>query len=337
MKIEYQNMQGNRNHKDGLFRMVFSKKKDLLELYNAINGTAYENEEDLEVNTLENVLYMTMKNDVSFMIGNTLNLYEHQSSYNPNMPLRGLFYFARILSKYTEKRKMNLYSSSLQKIPVPRFIVFYNGRKGEPDRKTLRLSDAFEQEGGCLECEAVMLNINFGHNQELMEKCQRLEEYAIFIEKVREYALDDRLELGEAIAGAMEECIAKGILADVLMDQRAEVYAVILETFDKELYESDLRKNIRAEVLEEVREEVKDEIRTKVREEVKDEIRTEVREEVKDEIRTEVREEVKDEVKFNIICKMLEKGKSVDEIAEILEEDAEALQKLIDARQKADF
>ena len=113
-----------------------------------------------------------------------MNLYEHQSSYNPNMPLRGLIYFAQLYNIYTEKRKLNLFSSTLQKIPTPQYIVFYNGLKNEPDRKILKLSDAFMNSGGCLECSALMVNINYGHNRELMEKCRRLEEYALFIATV---------------------------------------------------------------------------------------------------------------------------------------------------------
>ncbi len=120
------------------------------------------------------------------------------------MPLRGLLYFAKLYSKYTEQRKLNLYSSTLQKIPTPQFIVFYNGVQDEPDRQILKLSNAFHTEGGCLECEAVMLNINVGRNQELMEKCRRLEEYAIFVAAVRKFAVDKKLELGEAISQAIE-------------------------------------------------------------------------------------------------------------------------------------
>ena len=242
MKTENQDIRGNRNHKDALFRMVFSKKEDLLDLYNAVRGTAYQNVEDLEVNTLENVLYMAMKNDISFMIDCTMNLYEHQSSYNPNMPLRGLMYFVQLYSKYADQRKLNLYSSTIQKIPTPQFVVFYNGMKEEPDRQILKLSDAFQSEGGCIECEATMLNINLGRNMELMEKCRRLEEYATFVSTVRKYTQSGDLELGEAIRQAMDECIEKGILSDILTNQRAEVK-------------------------DEVRAEVKDEVKAEVREE----------------------------------------------------------------------
>ena len=241
--IEYQNIHGNRNHKDSLFRKVFRKKKDLLVLYNALNGTNYENEDDLEINTLDNALYMSVKNDVSCIIGCKMNLYEHQSSYNPNMPLRGLIYFAQQYNIYTEKRILNLFSSKLQKIPTPQFVVFYNGLKDEPDRQMLKLSDAFQTEGGCLECEAIMLNINYGQNHELMEKCKRREEYAVFVATVRKYASDKTLNLGDAITIAIDECIEKGILLDILIEERAEVYMYILESFDKELYERDLKQD----------------------------------------------------------------------------------------------
>lgn len=168
-------------------------------------------------------------------------LYEHQSSYNPNMPLRGLIYFAQLYNIYTEKRKLNLFSSSLQKIPTPQYIVFYNGLNDEPDRQVLKLSNAFQTEGGCLECEAVMLNINYGRNRELMDKCRRLEEYAIFVATVRKYAIDEKVGLGEAITLAINECIEKRVLLDILTEDRAGVYMYILESFDKELYERDLK------------------------------------------------------------------------------------------------
>ena len=109
-KIEYQNYpKGKRTYKDELFRMVFSEKKDLLELYNAVNSTDYHNIDDLEINTLDNALYLSVKNDVSFLIDCTMNLYEHQSSYNPNMPLRGLFFITgqkiNLINKYYVYRK----------------------------------------------------------------------------------------------------------------------------------------------------------------------------------------------------------------------------------------
>ncbi|WP_346708817.1 hypothetical protein [Massilistercora timonensis] len=119
----------NRNYKDRLFRFVFNNKKDLLDLYNAISGTDYNDPEELEVNTLENVLYLAMKNDLSFLIDAELNLYEHQSTYNPNMPMRGLLYFASVYNRHISSREINIYSSSPKEFPFPQHIVFYNGTK----------------------------------------------------------------------------------------------------------------------------------------------------------------------------------------------------------------
>ena len=115
----------NRNYKDTVFRMLFSDRRNLLSLYNAISGAHYDDPEKLEIVTLENALYMGMKNDLAFIIDTELFLYEHQSTYNPNMPLRDLFYISSEYQKLVDKK--SLYSSVLQKIPAPQFIVFYNG------------------------------------------------------------------------------------------------------------------------------------------------------------------------------------------------------------------
>ncbi len=297
--IEYQNIHGNRKYKDTLFCKTFHKKKDLLDLYNALNGTNYTNPDDLEINTLDNAMYITVKNDVSCIIGCTMNLYEHQSSYNPNMPLRGMVYFAQLYNKYVEMRKLNLFSSTLQKIPTPQYIVFYNGLQNEPDRQVLKLSDAFQTDGGCLECEAVMLNINYGQNRELMEKCRRLEEYAIFVATVRKYADDKKLTLTEAITLAIDECIEKEVLLDILIEQRAEVFMYILESFDKEIYERDLKAEAEAAGLAEGRARGLEEGRAEGRAEG---------------ARLKLKE---------LIQRKLVKGKTVEEIADILEEDVE--------------
>lgn len=239
--IKKRKIHGNRNYKDSLFRMVFKEKKDLLDLYNAINNTHYTNADDLEINTLENVLYMGMKNDISFLIGCQMNLYEHQSTQNENMPLRGFLYLAKLFETYLSNKKVNLYTKRLQKIPTPQYIVFYNGKDSEPDTRIQRLSDAFIKPGGCLECEVRLLNINYGHNKELMEKCQQLKEYSIFIATVRTY-INQELPLKPAITAAMEECIRNGILLDLLTTQKAEVFGMVLSAFDQEQYEKDLKE-----------------------------------------------------------------------------------------------
>ena len=237
-----QNTQGNRTYKDSLFRLVFAKKEDLLDLYNAINGTSYTDADELQVNTLENALYIGVKNDISFLIGYTMNLYEHQSSKNANMPVRGLIYLSRQFENYIAQNHLNIYSSKLQNLPTPQYIVFYNGKESELDERILKLSDAFIKEGGCLECTARLLNINYGHNRELMEKCKRLEEYAHFVMLVRKYQKDNRYSLTEAITKAIDEGIEKGLLVDILTTQRNEVYSVLLSTYDKDLYEKDLKE-----------------------------------------------------------------------------------------------
>ena len=147
-----------RNHKDRLFRMIFREKKELLSLYNAVNGTSYTNAEDLEIVTLENAIYMNMKNDLAFIMDSYLNLYEHQSTYSPNMPLRDLFYIAKELGQVNHR---DLYRNTLIKIPTPRFLVFYNGSEEQAEKKYLRLSDAFQKsmDDPDLELVVTMLNI----------------------------------------------------------------------------------------------------------------------------------------------------------------------------------
>ena len=241
------NLMVNRKHKERLFLLVFREYRDLLSLYNAINGTHYTDPEELEFTTIEDAIYMGIKNDISFMVGNVLNLWEHQSSYNPNMPVRGLSYFSRLYQKYTDSYGINIYGSKLKPLPFPQYIVFYNGRKDEPDRMELKLSDAFirtqvgDGENGvqmqkepCLEVKAIMLNINYGKNRGLMEQCRKLKEYAQFIERIRA-CQDSGMTVEEAVGAAVDSCIAQGILADILSKHRAEVINVFLTDYDDEL------------------------------------------------------------------------------------------------------
>lgn len=133
----------NRTYKDRLFRFIFNDKKDLLSLYNAINNTCYQNPDDLTINTLENVIYMRAKNDLSFLLYGILNLYEHQSTQNPNMPLRDLIYTVDLLKGYITENQLDLYSSRRIQVPVPKAVVFYNGSRDEPEQQILKLSDSF--------------------------------------------------------------------------------------------------------------------------------------------------------------------------------------------------
>lgn len=221
-----------KKHKDTVFRMLYNDREKLLELYNALNGTVYEDTGDLEICTLENAIYMGFKNDVSFLFDSEMCLYEHQSSFNPNMPLRDLFYISRQLQKYVVGK--TLYSSKLVQIPVPRFVVFYNGTQEQPERRLLRLSDAFEKKVSSpeLEVTVTMLNINLGKNRELMEKCKTLREYCMFVECIRKYAA--QMDIEEAVERAVTECIRNDILADFLSAQRAEVIAMSIFEYNEE-------------------------------------------------------------------------------------------------------
>lgn len=288
---EYQDVKGNRNVKSTLFPKIFADKKELLGLFNAVNGTNHQDTDDFEINTIEGILYMTTKNDVSFLVESAMNLYEHQSTYNPNMPLRGLLYFGQLYHKYIKTRRLNIYSSKLQKIPVPHYVVFYNGTKDEPDEKILRLSDAFlineehKHVHGCLECEVRMLNINYGHNKELMEKCRRLKEYSIFIAKLRENLKNFPGQFDKAITKTIDDCIAENILKDFLIECESEVLEMVLYSFDRELYEEDLKQ-------------------------------------------TAYEEGEKNKL-IALVQKKLAKGKSIEEIADALEESIETIQAII--------
>ena len=159
--------------------------------------------------------------------------------------MRGLLYFASVYTRHISSREINIYSSSPKVFPFPQHIVFYNGTQEEPDRKILKLSDLFQRPNGekepCLECQTLMLNINYGHNRELMKKCRRLEEYAIFVDTIRKNQGKGQ-DLQEAVEGAVESCIAGGILADILRAQKAEVVQMVLEGFDQEAYEKAMKK-----------------------------------------------------------------------------------------------
>ncbi len=230
----------NRNYKDTIFRMLFSDRKNLLSLYNAVNQRNYKNPEELEIVTLENAIYMGMKNDLAFIMDTNLYLYEHQSTYNPNMPLRDLFYICSEYQKLVDKK--SLYTSTLQKIPAPNFIEFYNGSTIRADRSELRLSSAFENLSGDprLELVVTVLNVNEGYNEELMQHCSMLKEYAQYVAKVRRYA--ENMPLEKAVEYAVDECIREGILKEFLTQNRAEVINMSIFEYDKELEEKKLRK-----------------------------------------------------------------------------------------------
>lgn len=230
----------NRKYKDTVFRKLFSDRKNLLSLYNAINGTAYMDASQLEIVTLDNAIYMGMKNDLAFIINTNLFLYEHQSTYNPNMPLRDLFYISGEYQKLVDLK--SLYTSTRLRIPTPNFIVFYNGTEKNEDRWVEYLSESYENMSGepNLELKVIILNINVGHNKKLMEECQTLREYAQYVAKVRRYS--EEMKLNTAVECAVSESIQEGILKEFLQKNRAEVIAMSIFEYNEEEEKRKLRK-----------------------------------------------------------------------------------------------
>ena len=244
-QVNNRQLKAKRMYKDTIFRMLYHNKENLLSLYNAVNGREYTDPEKLQVVTLENAIYMGMKNDLAFIMDMNLYLYEHQSTYNPNIPLRNLFYIADEYQRLVVRQ--SLYSTVIQRIPTPRFLVFYNGTKEVEDCSEFRLSSAYENptEDPDLELRVTMLNVNDGHNPELMEHCRTLKEYAQYVAKVRKYAAKQNVSLESAVTQAVDECIAEGILADFLLKNKTEVIKVSkvsIYEYDKEFEEKKLRK-----------------------------------------------------------------------------------------------
>ena len=245
----------NRNFKDTLFRKIFDNKKDLLSLYNALNDTEHTDENQIVINTIENAIYIGYKNDISFVIDSELNLYEHQSSVNKNMPIRGLIYLTELYKGYIERNGLRIYNETPVKLPFPRYIVFYNGRDGEPERRVMPLSDSYmtndsnKDQEPCLELKALLININYGCNKEIMNKCQKLMEYSQLIALIRKHydeLVEKYAKLGihkskkeifaEAVSLAIEEAIRNNILKEILRNNKAEVTNMLLTEFDEKDY-----------------------------------------------------------------------------------------------------
>lgn len=238
-----------RNVKDRLFRYLFERDRNaLLELYNALNRTAYQDASQLEIVTIESAVYVVMKNDLAYILSGTLSMYEHQSTYSPNLPVRFLIYLAQEYQMVIDKAERSLYGTGQISLPTPQCVVFYNGMKEMPEEQTLRLSDAFENKRAKADVELTvrMLNINYGHNKLLMEKCGILEEYSKLVAVMRERMLTEK-ETQTALNQAVDYCIENDILKEFLLKNRAEVLGMLLEEFDAEKYERTLRSEGREE------------------------------------------------------------------------------------------
>ena len=305
----------NRQYKSSIFAMLFSERKELLKLYNAVNGTSYTDPELLTVNTLENAIYMAVKNDVSFLIGTRLYLYEHQSTWNPNLPLRNLFYVSDLYSAITEER--NLYSSKKIQIPAPHFLVFYNGEGKRPDQVVMKLSELYESAEETPELELIVhvLNINQGHNEELMKACQPLRDYAAYTAKVREN-IKAGYPVREAVEQAVTGCIREGILEEFLRRNRSEAMKV-------SIYEYDAERHLRMEREEAYKDGQTDGYRDGQAEGYRD-----GQADGYQEGHRKGYQQGQKDLQKKFISVMLKKGKTITEIAADLDEDEQRIQEL---------
>lgn len=233
----------NREFKDRLFKFIFGnpeRKEWTLWLFNALNHSNYTNADEIEFNTLDDAIYMSMKNDVSFLLHSTLNFYEQQSSLCPNMPIRFLEYAPKVYSAYIQANpNFHIYSSVQQYLPAPRFVCFYNGRADQEDSVELKLSTAFgEHANGSLELVVEMININYGHNQELLEACRPLKDYSYFVAQARHYMTEtDSKE--EAVDAALSDLPDDSVIKPYLLAHRAEVKIMCITEYDEEKVHAD--------------------------------------------------------------------------------------------------
>ena len=238
-----------RNYKDSLFRLIFGgeDKSWTLSLYNAVNGSDYRNPEDITITTIEDALYLNMKNDVSFLIADTMNLYEAQSTFNPNMPLRMLIYSGMVYSSYIDVQNIRIYGSMPQKIPAPRLVVFYNGERHSNEKEVMKLSDSFpEKKKGDIEVEVTMLNINSGNNAGLLERCRPLFDYSLFVSGVRKYKAKGKT-MEAAVHMAIRDLADDSPIKRLLLSMEAEVVYSCITEYDEQKIMNQFRDEGREE------------------------------------------------------------------------------------------
>jgi len=236
----------NSKYKDRLFTFLFGNeeyKENALSLYNAVNGTDYSDPDEITFYTIEDAIYISRKNDVAILLDNRLSLWEHQSSYNPNMPLRGLIYFGQMYDKYITIEEKNIFGKKLIKIPTPKYLVFYNGDDNLPGISKYKLSDAFAEKDESKEFEwtATVYNLNAGRNDELLKNCHVLSDYMTFVNKVKDNRKNG-LDTTYAVDKAVKDCIGEDILKDVLTKHRAEVVGMVLTEFNEEVFKKGIRE-----------------------------------------------------------------------------------------------
>ena len=228
----------NREYRDRLFKFIFGNPEHIdwtLDLYNAINGTSYTNIDDVQLTTIQDAVYMKMKNDVSFLVNDTMSFYEQQSTFNPNMPMRFLIYSGMVYSKYIQNTKSyREFSSAQQTAPAPQCVCFYNGTASKDDKVILKLTDAFQPGSKSdIEVYVTMININYGHNKELLETCRPLKEYSWFVDKIRtNFSQTKNLE--NAIDNALENLSDDSVIKPFLLENKAEVKYMCITEYNEE-------------------------------------------------------------------------------------------------------
>lgn len=236
----------NKQYKDRLFRLLFGSldmADNIVSLYNALNSTAYGKDDIEDITTIDDVIYIKMKNDVSFLLDDYMNLWEQQSSFNPNMPVRGLMYYGNLFSQYIDKSGESIYGSRLIQLPTPKYIVFYNGPTDRSPVEKLKLSDAFIHPDHSSEFEwtATVYNLNKGKNDQLLHLCKPLGDYMTLIGYIREYQTEG-LDPKDAVDQAVQRCIAENILSGFLTKHRAEVMDVCITEFNEKAYADSIRR-----------------------------------------------------------------------------------------------
>ena len=227
----------NVKYKDRLFNFLFGSEENkawTLSLYNAVNNSNYTDPSAIEITTIKEIMYMGMHNDTSFLISDEMNLYEQQSTYNPNMPVRLMQYAGNLYEKYIKQTRQNKFGKTLMHLPAPRLVVFYNGTDEQPEEKILKLSDSFpDGTTSDIEVKVRMINVNQGKNQELMDACKPLSEYTWLIAEVRKNnETRDEEGASSAIDRAITEMPDDYVIKPFLEAHRAEVKGMLLEEYN---------------------------------------------------------------------------------------------------------
>ena len=272
--MEHSEEKPNRQYKDSIFvELLNFSKINILDVYNALNNSHLTDPSKVRYLSLKNSIYTTIRNDVACVVdGRVVLLMEHQSTINENMPLRCLMYAGRLYEGLISSNER--YARKLVKIPTPEFYVFYNGKEAYPERKTLRLSDAFIMRSGkvTLELNVEVININQGQNAEFLKHCRILNEYSQFVFYVRTFYESDGVD---GFRRAIMHSIEHNILKDFLEANMSEVHNFLIAEYDydtdisvqrNEAYEMGVEKGIE-QGIERGREEGREEGRAEGREE----------------------------------------------------------------------